>query len=319
MKVNLKVLGLVVFGLLSGSARAEIIERIAAVINNDVITLSEVDDVVNSMHAATLEALSTAQDRSQKRIELRKQLLEQMIDQRVLTQQYDKLQITVTDQDIESTIDAIIRQNNITRDVLMGELERQGLSYLEYKDQMRQHLLQSRFIEQQIRPRINVSEEEVKNLYTRSIGELSGNEVVELVGVQISMARGGGPEAVETARKQADTARALLLKGTPPDEVARQSSDGSIKSLGEMGSFRRGELMDSLDAAVFSISAGEVTQPIESPVDSAVGLLVPLCVARWFGAEAATDAYYLVVGFPLMVIAVVQAALGSTLTPVFGG
>jgi len=144
-------------------------------------------------------------------------------------------------------------------------------------------------------------------------------EVVELVGVQISMARGGGPEAVETARKQADTARALLLKGTPPDEVARQSSDGSIKSLGEMGSFRRGELMDSLDAAVFSISAGEVTQPIESPVDSAVGLLVPLCVARWFGAEAATDAYYLVVGFPLMVIAVVQAALGSTLTPVFGG
>ena len=52
-------------------------------------------------------------------------------------------------------------------------------------------------------------------------------------------------------------------------------------------------------------------------VARAVGLLVPLCVARWFGAEAATDAYYLVVGFPLMVIAVVQAALGSTLTPVF--
>lgn len=245
--------------------RAEIVDRIAAVINNDVITLSELDEVVNSVQGSALSSIADPAARRQKQAELRKELLEQMIDQRLLTQEYDKLQIVATDQDVETMIDAVCKQNNIDRDTLRHELDKQSISYTDYRDQMKQHVLQGKFIEQQIRPKISISEADVKNLYNRKLGELSDGESAELTGVLVEVARGGGPGSVEAAQKQAKAAREQLLRGLSADEIAHQSADGAVKSMGEMGTFKKGELMEALDKAVFELHEGQVTQPIESP------------------------------------------------------
>lgn len=245
-------------------AHAEIVERIAAVVGNDVITLSEVDELVNAVHQQTLEGISDSSERLLKRQGLRLTTVEQMIDQRLLVQQYTRLQISATEQDIDRVVEAICKQNNITEDVLLAELARQGMSLSEYRDQMRQHVLQTRFIEQQIRPKVSITEEDVKKLYLQKVAELGGADVVELTGVLIAVARSGGPEAIQQSQKNAEQARALLEQGMTPDDVAKKFTDGSVTSLGQMGSFKQGELMEPLDSAAFGLKQGQVSAPLES-------------------------------------------------------
>lgn len=244
--------------------RAEIVERIAAIVNNDVITLSELDEVIDGIHEEALRSMSDPKERESKRDELRKDLLDQMIDQRILSQQYEKLQISASEKDIDDMVDAICRQNKISLDILKSELKRQGLTFTEYREQMRQHILQSKFIEQQIRPRISISEEDVKQLYTKQIGELTTQEVAELVGVLVVLPKGGSPEAIEAARKKAATIQQQLMAGVTPGDIASGYSDGSVTDLGNMGRFARGELMEPLNDAVFKLKQGEVTAPIET-------------------------------------------------------
>lgn len=277
------VLPLLSFWLFQLPAQAEIVERIAAVVGNDIITLSEVDELVNAVHQQSLDELSDPGERLLKRQGLRIATVEQMIDQRLLLQQYTRLQITATDQDIDRVVEAILKQNNITQEVLLEELTRQGMSLGEYRDQMRQHVLQTRFIEQQIRPKVSITEEDVKKLYLQKVAELGGSDVVELSGVIVAMARSGGPEAIQQGQKNAEQARALLLQGVAPDDVAKKFSDGSVTSLGQMGSFKKGELMEPLDSAAFALQQGEISPPLES----SQGLFLLKVLTRGKQTEAA--------------------------------
>lgn len=266
-------------------ARAEVVERIVAVVGNDVITLTELNELVNTMHGSTLAAITELPARQAQRKELQRALLDQMIEQRLMTQQYSKLSITASEQDVDRVVDAILKQNNITMDVLTQELDRQGLSMAQYRDQMRQHVLQTRFIEQQIRPKVNITEEDIKNLYTQKTGEVEAEEVTELAGVIVTVPRGGGPEAVEQSRKQASQVAEAFKGGKTPDELAQQAADGSIVSLGNMGSFRKGELMAELDTALVGLKAGEVTTPVES----AQGLYILKVISK--GKQSAVKPY----------------------------
>ncbi len=257
-------------------AQAVIVERIAAIVNEDVITLSEVDELVDSLHARELEAIQDPEDRKVRRDELRRKVLDEMIDQRILTQQYDRLQIVATDEDVDRMVQAICRQNGITLDTLKNEITRQGLSYQEYLNQIRQHILQSKLVEQQIRPRISVTEDDIKQMYTRQLGELSTKEVVELSGILVLLPRGGGPESMDIARRRAEEARTLLEAGHSPEEIERRYADGSVRSLGAMGKFTEGELMEPLNTAVFQLQPGSVTDPVET----SQGLYVIQVVSR---------------------------------------
>lgn len=245
-------------------AQAEVVERIVAVVGNEVITLSELNELVDTMHGPTLAAIPEKDARLTQRKELQRALLDQMVDQRLMTQQYNKLQITAAETDIDRVIESILKQNNITLEVLTSEVQRQGLTMAQYRDQMRQHVLSSRFVEQQIRPKISITEEDIKNLYTQRIGEVDGEEVLEISGVLVTRAQGGGPEAVEQSKKQAARVQEQLKAGTSPDDIAKQSGDGTVVSLGNMGSFRKGELMPEIDAAIFTLNQGDVSSPVES-------------------------------------------------------
>jgi peptidyl-prolyl cis-trans isomerase SurA len=248
----------------SDVAQAEIVERIVAIIGNDVITLTELNELVDALHGPSLAAIDDLEVRANRKKEVQKMMLDQLIDQRLLTQQYSKLQLAATEQDVDRLVDAICKQNNITLDVLVGELERQGMSLPQYRDQMRQHVLQTKFVEQQIRPKVSISEEDLKNLYTQKTGEVQADETFELEGVLVNLTRSAGPESIEQARKQARQVREKLQSGLSTDEVARGFSDGSVMNIGNMGTFRQGELMEELEQAAMTLQEKQVSEPVES-------------------------------------------------------
>lgn len=248
----------------ASEAQAEIVERIVAVIGNDVITLSELNELVDALHGPSLQAIDDLEVRVTRKKELQKMMLDQLIDQRLLTQQYNKLQLTANEQDVDRVVEAICKQNNITLDVLVAELERQGMTLPQYRDQMRQHVLQTKFVEQQIRPKVSISEEDLKNLYTQKTGEVQADETFELEGVLINLTRSAGPEAIEQSRKQAKQVREKLQAGASTEEVARAFSDGSVTDIGNMGTFRQGELMEELEKAAIVLKEKDVSEPVES-------------------------------------------------------
>ena len=246
---------------------AVVVERIVAIINDDVITLSELDDAIDLAVGDKLEALSTADLKRAKREELRRSFLDQMINERILSQHYTKLDLSVSEAEVDSAIDLIARQNNMSRDVLRNELLRQGIPYLEYRDQIRRHLLQNKLIDKVIRTRVHITEDDLKAAYAEMKAAQEGKEKAEITGIRVAGGVGSSPGAAAAARRAAEKARRLLMEGLGADEVAARFPDGSVISLGEMGSFRPGELMEPLNSAVFKLKAGEVSPVIERAQD----------------------------------------------------
>ena len=132
-------------------ASAAIVDRVAAVVNDDVLTLSEVyalggDFVEKELGAIGNDAL---------RRELELEVLESLIQRRLISQEIERLGLDVAEDEVELTIDDIARRNGLDRKTLQAEIERSGMSWSAYRVELKENLRQSRFSQAVIQPRIS--------------------------------------------------------------------------------------------------------------------------------------------------------------------
>src|SRR5438132_750039 len=137
------------------------VDRVAAVVNNDVIALSEVEQRA----APELARLATERD-PVKRGELRKEImtrsLDQLIGEKLLEAELRELNIDVSDQEIDYGIDDVKKQNNIDGDQFEQLLRSEGYTMASYRSFMKKHLARLKLINLKVRQKIKVSDEDVK-------------------------------------------------------------------------------------------------------------------------------------------------------------
>ncbi len=148
--------------VLTGSARGEKqpgwvqVDRIVAVVNQDVILASELARRVASLAPAPGKPPPAGAER---------QMMEQMIDEILLTQEAARARITVSDSDVDGAIGEIKKQNQLDDAGLAKALAAQGYTMELYREDLRQQILRLRVINLIIRPRVIVSDDEVKKAY----------------------------------------------------------------------------------------------------------------------------------------------------------
>jgi parvulin-like peptidyl-prolyl isomerase len=260
-------LALALITLLASPAAGKVIERIVAVVNKNIILLSQVNERLRPL-AQQLKQIPDPAMRKQKRGELRQQILGHMIDELLIKQEADKLKITVSDKDLELAIKDVMRKNNLTREQLESALRQEGKSIAEYKRQiLKPQLLRLRVINVQVRSRVSVSDDEIKALYQKNLRALGVETKVRARHIFIAIPPGAtGKQVAERSR----LARSLLAKakkeGADFDALAKKHSQDSVTRAdgGDLGYFGRGTLPANVEEVVFSMKKGEIRGPLRT-------------------------------------------------------
>ena len=247
-------------------AKAEVADRIVAVVNDDIITLSELNEEGSNYFQALIKQVPTDQLQTEMQ-KLRQEVLSHLIDQRLIEQQAAKLEIKISEEEIEQTIDTMLAENNATREDLKQDLASKGLSDEQYRRQLKGQMLQSRVVNRDIRSKIVVNDEMVnqyyKENYTAQAGATGGYHILQmgfLWGEKYKQ------KTAAEARQAAVAAKKELDSGKDFTGVARAVSDlPSKEDGGDIGVFQVKELAPSMKDTVLAMKAGETSDIIETP------------------------------------------------------
>ncbi|MDI6809567.1 MAG: peptidylprolyl isomerase [Candidatus Eisenbacteria bacterium] len=257
--------------LLAGSApglRAEsAIDGIAAIVNKNVILKSEVDEQV-LIYARELRIdLSDSTKVSQ----LRKEILDSMIEERLIVDEANKSGVSLTKSELKEGVDRAL-SNTIARagseQIFKEELAREGLTEGElrekYEPEVRKQLLLIKMVGREVRSKVKVSDSEIQDYYNKKKAGLPKKpEEVRLSHIFIRIK----PDSVAlkngTARAQQILAR--INKGESFETVAQDASDDpSAKYGGDLGFFSRGELDPAFEQAAFSLAEGQMSGVVQT-------------------------------------------------------
>ena len=253
--------------LLSAQAAAENkdyteLDRIVAVVNDDVITASElrqrIDTITQQMRQqrAPLPPLPV----------LRKQVLERIIINRIQLQLAAANGIRVDDETLNQTIRRIAEQNNMTLGQFRGVIEQDGFSFARFRESMREEIIITRLRQRQVDSRISVSDQEVDNFLANQKIQGNANDEYRLGHILIALPEGASPGQIKAARKKAQQILDELRQGTDFVQEAMAVSDGQqALSGGDLGWRRAGELPTIFADVVRDMKTGDISDLIRSP------------------------------------------------------
>lgn len=251
--------------LLAGAARAELVDRVAAVVNEDIVALSEVEQ------RAAPELLRVNKERDpQKRAALRcealRRGLDQLIGEKLLEATLKELNIDVTEQEIDIGLEDVRKRNNLDAAQFENLLRTEGYTMAGYRDFMRRQLATMKLINLKVRSKVKVSEEDLKAEYARVSRMESEDFEVHARHILVQLPPNATEEQAEAARQKAQ-AVAEEARGAGVDfaELAKKRSEGpSAAEGGDLGFFRRGVMLPEFERAAFKLPVGGVSDPVRT-------------------------------------------------------
>jgi peptidyl-prolyl cis-trans isomerase SurA len=241
-------------------------DRIVAVVNNEAITLSELDEAV--------EAFLNVVARSQPSVkrediieEARKASLNKLIDGVLLKQEASRLKIVISDQEISRTMNDMLVRRNISFDEFRESLKKEGMTIDDYKREINHYLLTRKIVEKTIRYKIAVSDEEIGDYYGKYRDQYEGKEANRVQQILIVKPKGADQETVSALREKAETILKRLVEGEPFEALAVEYSQGpAAKAGGDLGFLEKGMMYPEVDEEAFRLKKGELGGVVESPI-----------------------------------------------------
>jgi len=257
---------LIVSVLMTVTTYAAIVDRIVAIVNHDVITLSELDKNVNSYMKRIEKTVPEDQlDAIEKHV--RQMVLNELIDQRLITQEAKKRGLMATDRDVNDAITNIITQRKITHEKLQYEIEQLGITFDEYREEVRAQLTKRNFLAGEIKSKITISKEEIGAYYREHRKDYEGKEAARIRQILILLPRDAADQTREKLRMRAEDILQQLRQGDSFSMLATEVSQGpAAKTGGDLGFVEKGLMLPDVDAAAFSLKIGEISDVIESPI-----------------------------------------------------
>jgi len=248
------------------SAQAEAADRIVAVVNDEVITLSEWNSAFEP-YRAHVAASHTGADREKALAENRMILLNQMIDNLLIEQQSRKAGIVIADEELTSAIKDLLGRQNISQDDLQKALDREGTTLEAYKKGVRDQLMRIRLIQREIKSRVAVSDEEIGAYYRSHRQDYEGKETVRIRQILLLLPKEEDPAEKAKIRADAEAIHKSLLNGEPFELLSAKYSQGSAAAAGgDIGYIEKGMILHEVEEVAFSLPLNQISGVIESPV-----------------------------------------------------
>jgi parvulin-like peptidyl-prolyl isomerase len=262
-----RVISLVfIFFLLTlSSASGKIVDQVVAVVEGEVITLSEVNDAMQRYGRANVLDEGNLLDKEIRQRQARKEVLDLMIEDKLLQRVASRFGIKIEKEEIDKAIETIKQEGFGSNDQMKKDLAAHGFSPEGYRHFLTFQIRRTRIVETFIKPDVSMDENKLREYYESHASNYISPEVrVSQILIQVP------PEATandwQTAKKKMERVLQDIKKGATFEKVAALYSDdaASARSGGDIGFFTKGEMIPMLEAVVFNLDVGRVSGVIQS-------------------------------------------------------
>jgi peptidyl-prolyl cis-trans isomerase SurA len=242
-------------------AQVELLDQVAAVVDSDVVMLTELEERVNHIYRRLEETGTTAPPRSQ----LVPQVLDRLIVERVQLNMAQRAGVRVSDAELNQHIARMAQAQNMTVDQLVEKAHNDGTKLSNLRRQIRNDILIKRVQEAQVRRRIRVTEQEITNFLNSEEGRTFTSAEVNLGHIMLPLSAGASREQIDEVQKQAADLLEQLNSGADFRQLAVTSSAGQrALNGGDLGWKKTAQLPGVFVNAVSALKVGEVSQPLRS-------------------------------------------------------
>ncbi len=249
------VLGAVLVQIwLTGPGTAEVVDRIVAEVNNEIITMSELQ-----MMAKTVAAQSGMKPKDAMNRSVQLQMLNSLIDRKLAKAEAKRRGITVSPKELDEALARFKQRSNIPSDEALAKaLSQEGISFKEFKQQISDQMTQDRLLQVTVRSKATVSDAEVRRLYDQRFKQ--GGSQIHLISVKMPFPAGASQEQKSEMNRKADA----LLKMTRQGESMTEAASKLGLDATDLGFVSQGDLDPRLAQYLEKLKPKEVA-PIETP------------------------------------------------------
>ncbi|MFH1147728.1 MAG: peptidylprolyl isomerase [Pseudomonadota bacterium] len=245
------------------TASAEIIDRIVAVVNDDVITLADLESeqqlFLEYMRAENPDSLAEKGNDS-----LRMDMLNKLIDRKLTEQEAQRIGLSVSETEIDAAVERILQNSRINKDQLAARLKQEGVPMERYRQNLKEQIQRGKLVSQEVRSKVVITDDKVKEYYQNNRNTFNKRMKYRLRHIVFKMPAGGNKE---TIRKKADDVKKQLQEGADFEELARIFSEFPTASEGgDLGYVEKDELAPYIIQAVTGLGVNDVSPVVETPV-----------------------------------------------------
>jgi peptidyl-prolyl cis-trans isomerase SurA len=244
--------------------RAELVSGIVAIVNDDVITSYEVD---KELAFLVREAERKGPVTPEAKKELRKTTLNMLVDKRLILQKIKELNIQVSEEEVRQAVEDVKKQNKLSQEALVGALLSQGLTFDQYKVQLKEQLERLRLMSMEVKAKIQVSDREMHDYYEANKAAYSDEESYRARHIFFRIPKNATAEEIKKSMARAANVINEARSGKDFAELARKYSDEAtaVKDGGDLGVFKKGDMLPEIEAAVIGMKAGEISELVSTP------------------------------------------------------
>lgn len=238
------------FGAASCLAQ-EVVDRIVAIVNDDIVTLSQLD-MAAAPYRKNIEASQESSARKEEIMaQMHTQVLNQLVESSLVVQEAKRMGITVDSTDVDNAVENFKKEHNLDQERLELGLAAQGMTLEQYRDRIKEQILQSMIVSRAVRSKIVVTDQEIKAYYDSHYQEFKAKKKYHLKNIIVR-----GATDLSTVQEQLENKADFA-------QVAKAYSIGSnASSGGELGEFDISSFSDEIKKVLEGVGKGQYTKPV---------------------------------------------------------
>lgn len=236
---------------------AKTLTKVVAVVNDDIVSSYQLDKAVLEALAADAKGNQLT---SKQFDELKVRVLENLINEKLVEQRIKELGLTVPASELDAAIEDVQIKNKLTGDMLKRAVEAQGMSFEDYRNQIKKEILRYKLLGREVNYKVQVTSSEVREYFREHIDEYRAKPHVRVSSISYEVPANVSAGDMKDLRKQVEVTRDLLLSGEDFDKVL--NSQGAGVFGGDMGDLIEDDLTEQLREALVGLEVGQVSEPV---------------------------------------------------------
>jgi len=230
----------------------EVVDRIVAIVNDDIVSLSQLDMAAAPYRKNIEDSRESLARKKEMTAQMYSQVLDQLVESSLVVQEAERLGISVDDADVDRAVENFKKEHNLNQERLELGLAAQGMTLEQYRERIREQILQSMIVSRAVRAKVVVTDEEIKAYYDTHYQEFKAKKKYHLKNIIVRDAT-----ALSTVQEK-------LENKVDFSQVAKDYSVGSNASAGgELGEFDISSFSNEIKVVLEGVGKGQYTKPVD--------------------------------------------------------
>jgi len=242
-----------------------LVDRIVAVVNNDVITLYDVNRAFRPFEE-NIKALDYPPEKERQTLfQVRKDILDHLVNSKLADQEIKRYQITVSKDEIDNMIERFKESRSLTDEQFREGLGKQGITIEEYRKEVKEQILRAKLVNREVKAKIVITDEDIKAFYESNPEKYAGDKKYHLWNIFVRVSAGGESSDQSTAQSSMSAILAKLKEGYPFENLVNDLVNSSSEAQGsDLGMFRLEELSNQLQKTVKNMKTGDFSDVLNT-------------------------------------------------------